>query len=180
MGLWLPFKYCGIFGYREDEEIRLMKVGARFYDPFIGRWIQKDPILDGFNWFVYCDNDPVNRVDPKGLFFAGIADLLKELITGLLEKYGLLPTALIVATPVVLGIIALHEIYELIKLYEGAFIRSIYTYISCIKGALGITPSPEEMNQSPPNQWKPCCYYCYWHYPEYWNQYWYPYICPPR
>jgi len=32
---WNPFKYCGIFGYREDEEINLMKVGARFYDPAV-------------------------------------------------------------------------------------------------------------------------------------------------
>jgi RHS repeat-associated protein len=62
-----PFKYCGIFGYREDEETGLMKVGARYFDTKIGRWIQKDPILDGFNWWVYCDNDPVNYVDPKGL-----------------------------------------------------------------------------------------------------------------
>jgi len=60
-------KYCGIFGYREGEETALMKVGARYYDPKIGRWIQKDPILSGFNWWVYCENDPVNGVDPKGL-----------------------------------------------------------------------------------------------------------------
>jgi RHS repeat-associated protein len=63
---WNPFKYCGIFGYREDEETALMKVGARYYDPTIGRWIQKDPILDGFNWWLYCENDPVNGVDPLG------------------------------------------------------------------------------------------------------------------
>jgi len=63
---WNPFKYCGIFGYREDEEINLMKVGARYYDPTIGRWIQKDPILSGVNWWLYCDNDPVNKVDPEG------------------------------------------------------------------------------------------------------------------
>ena len=43
-----------------------MKVGARYYDPKIGRWIQKDPILSGFNWWIYCENDPVNYVDPSG------------------------------------------------------------------------------------------------------------------
>jgi len=63
---WNPFKYCGIFGYREDEETALMKVGARYYDPTIGRWIQKAPILSGFNWWVYCENDPVNKIDPSG------------------------------------------------------------------------------------------------------------------
>lgn len=40
-----------------------MKVGARFHDPVIGRWIQKDPILSGSKWWVYCDNDPVNYVE---------------------------------------------------------------------------------------------------------------------
>jgi len=69
---WNPFKYCGIFGYREDEEINLMKVGARFYDPTIGRWIQKDPILSGVNWWLYCENDPVNGVDPEGKILSTI------------------------------------------------------------------------------------------------------------
>jgi RHS repeat-associated protein len=66
-----PFKYCGIFGYREDEDTALMKVGARYYDPTIGRWIQKDPILDGFNWWLYCENDPVNKIDPSGKSWYG-------------------------------------------------------------------------------------------------------------
>ena len=51
-----------------------MKVGARYYDPTIGRWIQKDPILDGFNWWVYCENDPVNEVDPEGKAIHLLAD----------------------------------------------------------------------------------------------------------
>jgi len=49
-----------------------MKVGARYYDPKIGRWIQRDPILSGFNWWVYCGNDPVNRVDPSGSFYVPV------------------------------------------------------------------------------------------------------------
>ena len=73
---WNPFKYCGIFGYREDEETGLMKVGARYYDPMIGRWIQKDPILDGFNWWIYCENDPVNGVDPEGKTLKPLFDFL--------------------------------------------------------------------------------------------------------
>ncbi|MBC7327924.1 RHS repeat-associated core domain-containing protein [bacterium] len=105
---WNPYKYCGIFGYREDEEIGLMKVGARYYDPIIGRWIQKDPILDGFNWFVYCDNDPVNGVDPEGYqsvgevifwfgFLAAITGFGSSYVTGLLGVYvGVLGIALMI------------------------------------------------------------------------------------
>ncbi|MES1176703.1 MAG: RHS repeat-associated core domain-containing protein, partial [Myxococcales bacterium] len=44
--------------------------GARDYDPSIGRWVNKDPILFGggqTNLYVYVGNDPVNRKDPTGL-----------------------------------------------------------------------------------------------------------------
>jgi RHS repeat-associated protein len=44
-------------------------LGARDYDPVVGRWISKDPILfDGSqaNLYVYVGNDPVNRSDPEG------------------------------------------------------------------------------------------------------------------
>jgi len=45
-----------------------MKLGARYYDPAIGRFITKDPARDGANWYAYAGNDPVNAVNPT---FAG-------------------------------------------------------------------------------------------------------------
>jgi len=76
-----------------------MKVGARFYDPTIGRWIQRDPILSGVNWWVYCENDPVNQVDPNGKFIqalvpwvlyvilgAAIAVAIEQIIRGLCQE----------------------------------------------------------------------------------------------
>ena len=47
-----------------------MRFGARDYDPSVGRWISKDPILFGggqANLYVYVGNDPVNGSDPLGL-----------------------------------------------------------------------------------------------------------------
>jgi type VI secretion system secreted protein VgrG len=43
---------------------------ARYYDPDVGRFISKDPIgiLGGLNMFTYVQNNPVNAVDPLGLF----------------------------------------------------------------------------------------------------------------
>ena len=32
-----------------------------------GRFISRDPIQDGYNWYAYCNNDPVNDDDPEGL-----------------------------------------------------------------------------------------------------------------
>lgn len=40
------------------------------YDPSIGRWLSKDPILfNGFdtNLYGYVLNDPINYIDPEGL-----------------------------------------------------------------------------------------------------------------
>jgi hypothetical protein len=41
-------------------------IGARWYDPEIGRFISVDPAEDGENWYGYCGGDPVNWVDPDG------------------------------------------------------------------------------------------------------------------
>ena len=33
----------------------------------MGRFISKDPVQDGRNWFVYCANNPLGYRDPSGL-----------------------------------------------------------------------------------------------------------------
>jgi hypothetical protein len=45
---------------------------SRYYDPDIGRFINPDVYFDTFegeystNMFIYCNDDPVNKVDPSG------------------------------------------------------------------------------------------------------------------
>ena len=62
-----PFGFAGQHGYQTDNDSGLMRLGYRFYDASVGRFISRDPIQAGYNWYIYCDNDPVNAVDPQGL-----------------------------------------------------------------------------------------------------------------
>ena len=39
---------------------------ARYYDPYIGRFTQRDPIGDGVNWYAYTYNNPLKYTDPTG------------------------------------------------------------------------------------------------------------------
>ncbi len=66
-GTWTgPFGYAGGFGYQEDAT-GLKLLGHRYYDSSTGRFLTRDPIKDGRNWYVYCGNDPVGFVDSDGL-----------------------------------------------------------------------------------------------------------------
>lgn len=58
------------FGYNGeylDRETGLIYLRARYYDPSIGRFISEDPIKDGSNWYVFCNNNPVTFIDPSGM-----------------------------------------------------------------------------------------------------------------
>ena len=56
-----------------DASIALDNHGFRYYDASIGRYISNDPIgyEGGFNLYVHCTNDPVNKFDPLGLATKG-------------------------------------------------------------------------------------------------------------
>jgi RHS repeat-associated protein len=54
-----------------DEETGLYYYGARYYDPRISIWYSVDPMADKFpamNPYVYCNQNPIDLTDPKGLY----------------------------------------------------------------------------------------------------------------
>jgi RHS repeat-associated protein len=60
-----PFGFAGGWGYQQDST-GLQLLGHRYYDPSTGRFLTRDPIKDGRNWYGYCGNNPVVNIDPSG------------------------------------------------------------------------------------------------------------------
>ena len=53
-------------GKEYDADVKLYKMGIRPYDPYTGRFTQRDPIGDGINWYAYAANNPLKYIDPTG------------------------------------------------------------------------------------------------------------------
>ena len=65
-----PFGFAGGYGYQEDPDSGLKLLGHRYFDPSTGRFLTRDPDMDGWNWYVYCDGNPRCGIDPDGLRIA--------------------------------------------------------------------------------------------------------------
>lgn len=57
-------------GQNEDPITGLYDNGHRQYDPSTGRYLTPDPMgtVDGLNPYLYVGNDPLNKIDPYGLY----------------------------------------------------------------------------------------------------------------
>ncbi|HZP80499.1 MAG TPA: RHS repeat-associated core domain-containing protein, partial [Chthonomonadaceae bacterium] len=60
-----PYMFGATSGYRTEGDVGLMKVGTRYYDAQVGRFITRDTVLSQ-QPYLYCNHDPVNWVDPSG------------------------------------------------------------------------------------------------------------------
>jgi RHS repeat-associated protein len=81
------FQPFGFAGGIYDRDTGLVKFGARDYSSEMGRWVSKDPILfagGSLGLYSYCNNDPINCIDPSGLFLSGdqIAGIIGGAIGG--------------------------------------------------------------------------------------------------
>ncbi len=62
----------GYTGHEMDDEVGLINMNARVYDPYLGRFMSADPVLpdafdmQSFNRYAYVLNNPLKYVDPTG------------------------------------------------------------------------------------------------------------------
>jgi len=74
-----PHRYSGQYF---DSELNQYYLRARQYDPHIARFTARDPVFGKFrepltlHVYLYCLNDPINRVDPEGTYYSRISSIL--------------------------------------------------------------------------------------------------------
>jgi RHS repeat-associated protein len=63
------YGYAGEWGYQAHSDVPFLHVGARYYDPSTGRFLQRDPMgpSGGANVYAYANSRPTLTLDPQGL-----------------------------------------------------------------------------------------------------------------
>lgn len=81
-----PFRYRG---YYYDTETGLYFLQTRYYDPEVGRFLNRDSVqyadpqtFGGLDLYAYCLNNPVEYVDPDGTFISLFIGLTVSFIIG--------------------------------------------------------------------------------------------------
>jgi RHS repeat-associated protein len=81
------FGYVGAWGYEDTldttgaEVFPYLHLGARYYDPSSGRFLQRDPIgiRGGLNIYTYVGSRPTSAADPFGLWRSELRPDQKEI-----------------------------------------------------------------------------------------------------
>ncbi len=86
IGTLNPFRYKG---YYYDTESGFYYLNSRYYDPELCKFLSADGYIStgqgilGTNMVAYCGNNPVNRVDPTGMFWKEIGDFFSNAWNGI-------------------------------------------------------------------------------------------------
>ena len=124
----VPF---GFAGGLHDRDTGLVRFGFRDFDTDIGRWTAKDPILfagGDTDLYGYCVNDPINWIDPLGLFtFGDVASAYIAVITTTAKQVGIISAGASQAIGVAATAIGVFAFPRELNAYEDALLREFNT-----------------------------------------------------
>ena len=82
----------GFTGHEMEEDLGLINMKARMYDPVLGRFLQADTVIQfanstqGFNRYTYAANNPLSYADPTGHSLLGdIVDSIVGAVTDITQ-----------------------------------------------------------------------------------------------
>jgi RHS repeat-associated protein len=135
------FQPFGFAGGLYDQDTKLVRFGARDYDPGAGRWTAKDPLLFGggdINLYGYVLNDPVNLSDPSGL--DNVPDIFGESLPNKAQR----------AQPPKKGVQEYKEVEKEAEKTSQSALDYFKSLVKLFKEALcGVAPPPPPQ-QAPP------------------------------
>ena len=128
-----PNERHGYTGHEEWDEVGLINMNGRLYDPAIGRFMSADPTIQypddmqNYNRYSYVNNNPLSFVDRSGYgffksFFKGIFKAVKKLLS---NKVVRLVASIAIAT-------FAPELIGSTNLFGGA----LYSYSNVIAGGI--------------------------------------------
>lgn len=83
-----PVTTRGFTGHEMVDEVGIIHMNGRIYDPKLGRFLQADPFVQSpldtqmLNRYSYVRNNPLNATDPSGFFLSGIFKGIAKILTG--------------------------------------------------------------------------------------------------
>jgi uncharacterized protein RhaS with RHS repeats len=115
-------------------------LGARYYDPVVGRFVSPDPIsfAGGLNLYAYCGGDPVNAVDPSGLDPGTVVGIAQNP----LEQQGIRDGAEWIRThpnESARFVLGLADIFSVVDIVEAATGQEVFTHRPLTKSEQAIT-----------------------------------------
>ena len=108
--LLTKFTNRGFTGHEHVDELNLIHMNGRVYDPELGRFLSADPHIQspgssqGYNRYAYVQNNPLKYTDPSGYFLSSLVSAIK----GVFNKVGQELTNLVrfIASDPILGTFA--------------------------------------------------------------------------
>ena len=85
-----PFRWVGSLGYYYDIDLLQYYIRARHYDPRWARFLSRDPIQSDLNFYPYCGNNPLTRLDPTGLLPSSVIDAVGRAVRGYVSRAAML------------------------------------------------------------------------------------------